>query len=349
MVRDFSSADPENPFAPDQMRWWRLAQIAVWAVGLFIVVSLLFLPDLGVLLLWNVLIPVAPLLLVLGAGVWRNICPLATTALLPRKFGFSRKIKLSAGWQSHLSLVGILALYLIVPLRHAFLNTDGAGSGILLIGISTLAFGMGYLFEWKSGWCNSLCPVHPVERLYSNKVVGAVPNAHCTKCMQCATPCPDSTPGITPLSVRKNWSRRLGGYLMVGGFPGFVWGWFQVPDRHGWGDWSALPDMYALPFAGAALTLVLYLALERWAPKKYQHQLIAAFAAAAVSCYYWYRLPALLGFGRFPNNGRLINLQGVAPAWSVTAAAALLVVFLFWWLVWCQPRKQSWMIRPEYG
>jgi hypothetical protein len=318
-------------------------------VGIVIVAALLFFPGLGVRLMWTILIPVAPLLLVVGAGVWRNICPLATTALLPRRLGFSQKKKMSAELQAWLGLAAIVALYLIVPLRHAFLNMNGPGTALLLIGVSTLAFWMGYRYEWKSGWCNSLCPVHPVERLYSSKAGLGVPNAHCSNCMKCVAPCPDSTPGIHPLTVRKMLHQRIGGYLMVGGFPGFVWGWFQVPDQPAWAGWASLPGIYLIPFAGAACTLVLYGTLEWLLPKKQEQRLINIFAATAVSCYYWFRLPALLGFGRFPNNGLLVNLQGTIPAWTVTAAAALLVLFLFWWIVWRQPGKQSWMVRPAYG
>jgi hypothetical protein len=349
MARISTSAAPENPFASRTMFWWKLVQAAVWFVGLFIVFSLLFFPKLGIILMWNVLIPVAPLLLVVCGGIWRNICPLATTALLPRRFGFSQKRKLTPEMQACLGLAGIVALYVIVPLRHAFFNMDGPGTALLLMGISAVAFGMGARYEWKSGWCNSLCPVHPVERLYSSKVGLTVPNANCGNCMKCVAPCPDSTPGIHPLSVRKMQCQRIGGYMMVGGFPGFIWGWFQVPDQHGLGSWSSLFDIYFLPFASATCTLGLYILLERLVSKKQETRLISLFAAASVSCYYWFRLPALLGFSRFGTDGLLVNLRDTLPAWSVTGITTGMVLFFFWWLVWRKPGKHSWTVRPAYG
>ena len=61
---------------------WRLLQVLVWIVGLVIFLALIFYPSIGLLLFWNILIPVAPALLVVATGVWRNICPLSTTNLL---------------------------------------------------------------------------------------------------------------------------------------------------------------------------------------------------------------------------------------------------------------------------
>ena len=57
---------------------WKAAQAAVWLVGAVILTCLLFFPPVGLLLFWNILIPVAPALFVLAVGVWRNVCPLAT-------------------------------------------------------------------------------------------------------------------------------------------------------------------------------------------------------------------------------------------------------------------------------
>ena len=74
---------------------WRIAQAAVWLVGTAILVCLLFFPPIGVLLFWNILIPVAPALFVVATGVWRNVCPLATTFLLPRHLGLSKRKRVS--------------------------------------------------------------------------------------------------------------------------------------------------------------------------------------------------------------------------------------------------------------
>ena len=62
-------------------RAWRAAQVAVWLVGVGIVVLLFWAQEIGIHAFWNVLIPVAPALVAFAPGLWRNICPLASTAL----------------------------------------------------------------------------------------------------------------------------------------------------------------------------------------------------------------------------------------------------------------------------
>ena len=104
---------------------WRIIQLAVWLVGATILTCLVFFPPVGIHMFWNILIPVAPALLVVFTGVWRNVCPMATTSLLPRHFGISKKRRLSTSQIAKLNLAAIIALYVLMPLRHAFFNTSG--------------------------------------------------------------------------------------------------------------------------------------------------------------------------------------------------------------------------------
>ena len=110
--------------SPRSIRLWRLAQGLVWVTGLAIFACLVFLPDLGILLFWNILIPIAPALIVLAVGLWRNIWPLASTALLPRHLGLSKQMKMSVETQGMLSLLSVAFLYIIVPLRHPVFNVS---------------------------------------------------------------------------------------------------------------------------------------------------------------------------------------------------------------------------------
>ena len=97
---------------------WRVAQGAVWLVGVAIVVALVVAPSVGITAVWNVLIPVAPALLVFAPGLWRNLCPLATTALFARHVGLSAGVRVSPAAQERLNAIGLAALLLVVPLRH---------------------------------------------------------------------------------------------------------------------------------------------------------------------------------------------------------------------------------------
>ena len=325
---------------------WRSVQTAVWLAGAAIMFCLLFFPDLGVILFWNILIPVAPLLFVLGIGIWRNVCPLATTILMPRHMGLSQKRKLTPRQLGSFNLIGVIALYAIIPLRHAIFNRNGLATGLMIISMATIGIALGFFYEWKSAWCSGLCPIHPVEKLYGGNVMKTVPNAHCSQCMNCVMPCPDSTPNVHPRAATKTLAHRVAGWLTVGGLPGFIWGWFHVPDEATTGN---LLQVYALPMLGFTVTMVSYILLSYIIQPRFERRLINMFAAAGVSCYYWYRIPSLFGFGPFADDGLLVNLSNSIPAWSILAATIITTAFFFYWLVFRPQNKRSWSIRPQYA
>ncbi len=325
---------------------WRAVQTVVWIVGATILFNLIFFPTLGIHLFWNILIPVAPVLLVVGVGIWRNVCPMASNALFARHTGLSKRKKLTTAQSGKMNLIAVVALFLIVPLRHVFFDLNGLNTALLIIALGLVAVLMGFLFEWKSAWCSGLCPVHPVEKLYGLNNQLPLPNAHCDKCYRCVTPCPDSTPGITPFSSKKTNYHKLSGFLMVAAFPGFVWGWFHVQDTDGISNINQLFEIYKLPFLGIFVSVFLYVTLKKFMGKKI---LTGLFSAAAVSCYYWYRLPALFGFGLFPNDGVLVNLTGILPRWTITILIFSTTFFLFWWILFKKQNKFSWVNRPIFA
>lgn len=323
---------------------WRVVQTLVWLVGVIILFYLIFYPTTGIHLFWNILIPIAPALLVVGVGIWRNVCPMGSTSLFPRHMGFSKRKKLTIAQSGKLNLIAVVALFVIVPLRHAIFNTNGLATAILILSLGLIAVIMGLVFEWKSGWCSGLCPVHPVEKLYGVNNQLALSNAHCNKCHRCVTPCPDSTPNIDSFSSKKTNYHKISGFLMVGAFPGFIWGWFQVPD-YGIIGVEQLFTIYMMPMTGILVTSALFLILKRFFQEKI---LMAIFSAVAVSCYYWFRLPALFGFGVFPGDGMLVDLSGLIPEWVIGATILTTTLFFFWWIIFRKNKKISWAVRPVY-
>jgi len=341
----------QNPglLSSRSFRYWRIAQAVVWLIGAAIFGCLVFFPSTGLLLFWNILIPLAPAILVLFTGVWRNVCPLATTNLLPRHLGLSKKKKLTTKQLGVLNLVAVLALYTIVPLRHAIFNANGMATAIL-IGIMVVAgMVMGFFYEWKSAWCSGLCPIHPVEKLYGGSAFLALPNAHCHQCMNCVVPCPDSTPNIHPLSSKKTIFHRLSGLLIIGGLPGFIWGWFHVADEKVVTGVQALVKVYEYPLIGFLITLAIYVICSVNISQRYEKKLIAVFAAAGVSCYYWFRIPALFGFGDQGADGLLINLRGALSQRGIQVIISVAAAFFFYWMVIRVPDKKSWLVRPEFA
>jgi hypothetical protein len=325
------------------MRAWKVLQTAVWVVGSGIVVTLFLAPATGLTAFWNVLIPVAAARRVLAPGVWRNICPLGTTAMLGERYGISVGRKLSSRAQGRLFLAGLALLVILVPLRRVLLNSSGLATGATLLALAALALLLGLRYRMKSAWCSGLCPVHPVERLYGTRPAVTVPNAQCGSCHACSRPCPESVPRLDPLRCAVTPSQRLAGTALVGGFAGFVFGWFQVPDYAPGTGWRHLDAVYGLPLGCGVITLTVFLVLRRIVPERF---LVRACAAAAVVCYYWYRLPMLFGFGPHPGTGVLADLSGALPVSFVWISRAITtLVFVTWMLIGLKERR-SWTLRP---
>lgn len=310
---------------------------------MFIWVALIVRPALGLHLLWNVLIPVAPALLVVAPGIWRNVCPLGSMSLMPHHFGLSRGRRMSSTWRGRLFLGAFVLLILVVPLRKVLLDTNGPVLAAVLAGVGVLAIGLGATFKWKSGWCSSLCPVYPVELLYGARPTVSVPNAHCTSCVTCVAPCSESTASLTPLTAINNALGRTVGLAMTGFFPGFVWGWYHVPTYSGWDGFSHLHTAYGIPFAAGSLTLSVFLLLRATVPTK-EHLSASVFAAAAIITYYWFRLPPVFGIGA-PDAAMIVDISQWLPTWSTTVLR-IVTIAVFGWLMVVRPGWRAWETPP---
>lgn len=324
---------------------WRSAQYGLLLAGGGLVVTLLAAPSVGLQVLWNGLIPLAPALLVVAPGLWRNLCPMGTASLIGRARPRGRRVMLSRRAMAWLSLAGVAGLGLIAPARHLALDTSGPMTALMLVGAATVAVLMGATFEGRGGWCTALCPIHPVEKLYGLAPTATWPNLRCEHCTGCAKPCPDSG-GPAPLlrSPLERWT----GDLVVGGLTGFIAGWFQVPDQAGTVGVAEVVRAYGWPLAGAFGSFLLYRGLRRWASPSGAAALAwdRRFAALAVSTYYWFRLPALVGLGPFPETGRLVDLSAVLPSWVPLASRLAILAFFSWFLLAREARPRPWLTRP---
>jgi hypothetical protein len=339
----------ERTAAQKTIIFWKFLQTLFWLTGIALWLCMFIKPVLGALLFWNVLIPIAPALLVIATGVWRNVCPLATTSLLPERFRISKGKKLSYSQRATLNLVGIILLFTIIPLRHILFNANGYATAAILLAVAIIAIISGMLFERKSGWCSGLCPVHPVEKLYGSGVAFSLPNVHCSECVKCSVPCPDSTQNFTAFVSHKIDSAETIETLLIGGFPGFIWGWFHVPDYTVSFGWLQLLVVYGYPIAGAVFSILLYFGIKRLLSKRNKRIILNLFAAAAVSCYYWFRLPILFGFDKTETHGLLIDLTSHIPTWFMTSFKIIVVLFFFWWMNVRTKKKISWAVRPVYA
>lgn len=312
---------------------WVALQAALLLVGVVLVGLLLFWPAAGIALLWNLLIPVAPALVTIAPGLWRNICPMATFHMLPQKLGIAQNIRMPEWGAAALGLLSMILLFVVVPMRRIGLNVDGTLTAIMLVSAAVVAGVMGSLFEMRSGWCTSLCPIHPVERLYGTNPAIAFKNARCDLCEGCSNPCPDSTPEMTPTVTGATKLQQFLGNFLVGSFPGFVWGWYQVqdyaPDQVGT---QAIITAYVWPLGACIVTYAVFKIAEHIFRHKDNARAILhrVFAAAAISTYYWYRLP---------------GPASLLPDWFPLVSRMVTTPFFFSFLVLRSP-KVSWLKRP---
>jgi hypothetical protein len=327
------------------MSGWRGLQGAVYSLGLFLFLSLWVRPRLGLHLFWNVLIPVAPALFVLAPGVWRNICPMGTTSMLPRYLGFSRKRKISILWSKRLQFIGFILLIGMIPLRHVILDLSGPATAIALLSFAVIAVTGGLFFDWKSAWCSGLCPVQHVEKLYGGQPLFRTANAHCFSCVGCVRPCLDSVSTYRSQKAVRGASRAIEVW-MTGGFVGYIWGWFHVPNFTGGETWFHLFLAYATPLGASLLSLAIYLATRRFLPEIRRDRLQALFSAAAIVCYYWYRVPALFGFGIFPADGMLADMSATFPSWFPLFSRLVTTSFFAYYFLRSNVERRSWSMRP---
>jgi Cyclic nucleotide-binding domain len=141
---------------------------------------------------WTIALPILPLLIVLaGYHRWRRICPLAWFAQLSAKLGHPGNRRASPHLQANY-YYGVFAIFVVsLWLRLVATNGNGAALAVFLLLISLAAFIFGAEFTGKT-WCNYICPVSFVEKIYTEpRGLRPTRNSQCEKCTACKPACPD--------------------------------------------------------------------------------------------------------------------------------------------------------------
>jgi 4Fe-4S binding domain len=141
---------------------------------------------------WTVAVASLPLFFVLaGYHRWRRICPLAFVAQLPARFGWSGQRRAGPWLQAHAYRLAFTLFVTSLWLRLVATNGDGRALAVFLLAICVAAIGVGLLFTGKT-WCNYVCPVSFVEKLYTEpRGLRDTPNSQCGTCAACRPTCPD--------------------------------------------------------------------------------------------------------------------------------------------------------------
>ncbi|HSM06190.1 MAG TPA: hypothetical protein VK858_16340 [Longimicrobiales bacterium] len=289
----------------------------VVAVG--VVLLLLARPSLGLALTWDLLVPLVPLTLLVAPRLWRNLCPIAVVHQLPVRIGRGgrRRPGRAAQWWMSAASIGLLAI--IVPLRLVVFNENGPALALFVVSVLVIALLGGAYYAGKAGWCASLCPVLPVERLYGQDPWGEPSHAHCSSCVGCVSACPDLDPRASFRKATGPNVLRTPMGLFALGFPGFVAGYFLADQP------ASLFAAYALTFGGAVISGVAFLGLI--VLLRLDHGRVARLSAAvAFGVYYWFTVPSVAAM--------LAGAVGVAglPTKGILAAQLGLIGLAFVWL-----------------
>ncbi len=300
--------------------WHALRGLSV-AAAVGLAVLLVVRPREGLFLLWQVVIPIVPAVFLLAPGLWRNVCPLAALNQLPRLAGFTKGLAHTPAIREYSFVVGIVAFFALVSARKFLFNDDGLATAVLIGGALGLAFLGGVVFKGKSGWCSSVCPMLPVQRLYGQTPFVTVPNSHCRPCVGCTKNCYDFNPRVAYLADQYDDDRRYVGYrrFFAAVFPGFVAAYFLVPDPPA----VSVPRMYFEFAAYMAVSLAAFTTLETFARVR-PNTLTALFAAVAFNVYYWFSAGAIV---------EAVNVLAqvpAAPLWAWAIRGAVLAVTVVW-------------------
>lgn len=298
---------------------WKLAQFFGIVLTFVLLAGLMREPELSLKILWYAVIPVLPAVFLIQPEIWRNACPLATLNVATGRRVGSRT--LSADTARRFGTVGIVLLLLLVPARRFLFNTDGTALAVTIVAVAVLAILLGFVFDMKAGFCNALCPVLPVERLYGQRPLFKVPNAHCSPCTLCTRKgCLDLVPArsvdqaIGKSSNPGLWMLSPYG-AFAASFPGFVIGFNTTTDV----ALSAAGSVYGhvgLWMLGSYI-VVAGLALLLKIPGSVA---TVPLAGLSLGLYYWFAAPAVM---------EAFSLAAWAPTAIRLAAFGLLAVWLW--------------------
>ena len=189
-----SAAVPAKP-APKVPAEPLLRQL-VRGAGLLVLlgaVPLVLLLPLGPKLVWTLVVTAIPLgFTVAGYHAWRRVCPLAFFATLGQRLQRQSKRKAGDWLAAHGLEVQLGLLALGMALRHLGANSTPWAMVSLFILVILAATVVGFLYTGKT-WCNHLCPVGVVEKLYQEPVrlLPGEDNSQCAACSACKKNCPD--------------------------------------------------------------------------------------------------------------------------------------------------------------
>jgi hypothetical protein len=146
-------------------------------------------------ILWTMCIAALPFFwVVAGFNVWRRVCPLAVVGQIGRLAGRPGPKK-AGEWLSKNYLYVQLGLMLVgLSLRLIATNGSAVWLAGFLGAVAIAALVVSFTYAGKT-WCNYICPVGLVEKIYTEPSADARGdgrvNSQCSPCVACKKHCPD--------------------------------------------------------------------------------------------------------------------------------------------------------------
>lgn len=314
------------PALPKHQMFWKTAQTLSLSVTLLLIAGFFVLPEFSLNLLWNILIPLLPATFIMTPAIWRGLCPLATFNMFLNKLASRQslppKLIPVAG------ILGIVLFEIMVPARRFLFNENGIALGITVLSVAALALLLGSIFDRKAGFCNGICPVLPVERLYGQNPLFDIENPRCVPCIECTgSRCLDLNPRdsialtIGDKYFSSSWLTTPFG-VFAASFPGFVAG-FYTTSNVAIAEAGSIYLNVILWSAGSYVLTNLVVRLLRIKTRL----ILALLAASAVGIYYWFSTSII---------ATALTLDETA-AWVIRVFAAGLILV---WFLNAKPWKE---------
>jgi hypothetical protein len=228
-------------------------------------------------LVWTVAIAALPFFwMTVGFHVWRRICPLAVAGQIGRLLGRPGTRKMGDFMSKHYVLVQLAIMIVALSLRLTVTNGSDVGLAVFLGVVILAAVVTSFVFSGKT-WCNFLCPVGLVEKLYTEPArssSGAADGmtSQCAPCVACKKHCPDIDLEQGYWKEATDRSRRIAYFAWPGIVAAFYTYYFLATGRWSYyfsGEWAyerelqvLTPGFYFAPSisraVAAPLTLIAF-------------------------------------------------------------------------------------------
>ena len=209
--------------ATEMIHLWKNNAEVILLLTLICSVPFLFFFDDTTALIWTILIPPLPLLIIIiGFSNWRNICPLAAVSKISQKLNITNKRKVPKWFEANFYYVQYFLLYATLAFRLTTLNFNDFYLILFFIFIFLSAFVINLVYTGKS-WCNFFCPVGVVERIYCvSNAKNYTHNSACSTCTACKKNCPDIDMESNYWKEKSNKQKSFVFYS----FPGMILGFY---------------------------------------------------------------------------------------------------------------------------